>query len=170
VVEKLRHVTLSDGLSDSLSIIAPALLALDWRKIVAMATIRTVKAVASIKNDKPRLLPPRVYKHQLNLYLIKLMTKHVIAYFSIPKSYRLSIHHLIEMVFYRIDEIPKELWQEYISLMTRVGVLKYRLPEEVSKTIVLLAALLRLALEECYDSLLEFGEEFAKTYNLLKRE
>mgnify|MGYP000141370117 CR=1 FL=1 len=150
--------------------IASILLTVKWEKVVAKALTHTVKSVASIKNEKPHALPPRVFRHYINISLLKYVFGAVASYFSLPQSYRLSVHLFAKMLFYRIDEIPRELWIDYLALMIRVGMIKFKLPEQVARVVAIMAAQLRLALEDCYDMLLELGELLAERYGLLKRD
>jgi len=137
---------------------------------LARALASTIKSVASIKNDKPSLLPPRQFRHWVNVYVIKHVFVCLSSYFSVPPHQRFHVHTLAKMAFYRLDEIPKELWPDYVSLMIKVGEKKYGFPPEVSKAIVVMAVLLRIALEECYPVLIAFGEEKAKELKLLKNK
>jgi len=170
VVEKLCDAPLDGETITSMDAIAPILLTVNWERLIARAVSHTVKSVTSIKNEKPRLLPPRVFRHHINLGLIKYIFAPVAAYFSLPQSYRLSIHLFARMIFYRIDEIPSELWPDFISLMVRAAKIKFKLPEQVAKVVAILATQLRLALEECYPELLKAGEWIAEELNLLKKE
>ncbi|RLE88610.1 MAG: hypothetical protein DRJ67_01595 [Thermoprotei archaeon] len=169
MLEKLRDAPLDERIITSIDLVMPILLSVKWERIIAKAVASTVKSVTSIKLDKPRTLPPKQYRHWINLHLIKHVFAHVSSYFSLPQGYRLLVHLLAKMTFYRIDEMPRELWSDFISLMIRLGKIKYRLPEEVAKVIVVLAAQLRLALDECYPTLLEIGEEMAERMSLLKK-
>jgi len=166
----LRDAPLNEDVVVSIDAIKPILQSINWERIITRAVINAVRSYSSIKHERPRLLPPRVFRHYINLNLLKYVFRPVISYFALPYSSRLSTYLFSEMVYYRIDEIPLELWSDFASLMLRVATIRYKLPEEVAKVVIILAAQLRLVMKEWERDLIDLGEMVAKSMNLLKEE